>query len=93
MPTQRNRSKSLRKIKTKVPGGAVKTHFVRRKPKAATCAVTGERLHGVARGRPYQVKKLSKTQRRPERPYGGILSSKAMRQVMIQKARNIGKKE
>ena len=88
MPRPSKRSTSLRKVKKKLPGGRVKHAYLKRKPKKAVCAVSRTPLPGVPQGRPYKVKKLSKTQRRPERPYGGVLGSKAMRDVMIKKARS-----
>jgi len=39
----------------------------------------GKVLHGVASARPYKMAKLSKTEKRPERPYAGMLCSSCMR--------------
>ena len=81
------RSRTLRRIKVKVPGGRTTMHYKERKPKAASCAITGEQLHGVPRERPAKLAKLSKSQKRPSRPFGGVLSSRAMRMIFKQKAR------
>ncbi len=78
----------MRKVFVKTPGGETVVHRRLRKPKRAHCAVTGEPLHGVPRERPAKLKKLPKTSRRPERPFGGVLSSKAMRMVMKSKVRD-----
>ena len=72
-----------------MPGNRVTIHYRKRVPKAATCPVTGEKLHGVPRGTPGQLHKLPKAQRRPERPYGGVLSSKAMREEFRKEARGM----
>ena len=48
---------------------------------------TGKQLHSVPRGRPYQIRKLSKSKKRPNRPYGGNLCSECARQVFKQEAR------
>jgi len=89
MPSGKYKSGSLRKVTVKTPGGKHNTHYSRHKPTAATCPVTGEKLQGVPRGRPAQIRKLSKTQKRPERPYGGVLSSRAMRAVIRKQAREL----
>ncbi len=72
------RSHAMRRLMRKLPGNRTTTHFVRRRPKHAHCPVTGQILHGVPRLRPAQVRKLSKTQRRPSRPYGGKISHTAI---------------
>ena len=56
----------------------MKIHYIRRKPKYAHCPITNDKLHGVPRLRPAQMRKLSKTQRRPNRPFGGRISHKAL---------------
>tara|TARA_B100001971_G_C17776623_1_gene327608 strand:+ start:29 stop:295 length:267 start_codon:yes stop_codon:yes gene_type:complete len=87
MPRPHLRSRSLRKVMKKLPGGRLKKAFLRRKPSKAVCAVKGTPLSGVPQGAPYQIKKLSKSKRRPQRPYGGVLGSKALRELIIKKAR------
>jgi len=87
MPRPSQRSRSLRKVKKKLPGGRLKHAFLKRKPSKPVCAVYKTPLAGVPRGNASKVKKFSKSKRRPERPYGGVLSSKAMREIMIKKAR------
>ena len=48
-----------------------------------TCALTRQALSGVPHGkRKSEVRKLSKSQRRPTAVLGGVLSSKARRHVM-----------
>ncbi|ABU82373.1 50S ribosomal protein L34e [Ignicoccus hospitalis] len=67
------RSRSRRRVYKRTPGGKTVVHFEKRKPKAARCAICGRPLGGVPRGRPVEIRKLSKTERRPERPYGGYI--------------------
>ncbi len=51
------------------------------------CALTGEKLHGVPHGKTVvQVRKLAKTNRRPSRIFGGILSGKATKHVIEESA-------
>ncbi len=81
------RSRSLKRSQMKVPGGRTVTHFRRRKPSIAKCAKCGKDLKGVPRLRVSDLKKLPKTKKRPERPYGGNLCSKCMREVFREKVR------
>lgn len=73
----------------KTPGGRTVLHYRKRKPKAARCPITGEKLHGVPRDIPSKLGKMSKTQKRPQRPYGGVLSSRAMRELIRRQAREL----
>lgn len=73
----------------KLPGNSVKVHYRKRKPGKAVCAKYGTPLPGVPRERPFIMRQMGTTKKRPERPYGGVLSSKAMREVMKNKARQV----
>jgi large subunit ribosomal protein L34e len=88
MVSGRLRSRTMRRVKKKTPGGKVVTHYKPRKPSIQRCAITGEKLHWVPQERPSGLRKLSKTQKRPQRPFGGVLSSKGMREVLKQRARD-----
>ena len=83
------RSRSLRKIKVKTPGGRVVTHYRKKKPQKAHCASCGDVLKGVPKERPYKMQNMPKTKKRPERPYGGILCSKCSRSLFKQKAKSL----
>jgi large subunit ribosomal protein L34e len=91
MVAPRFRSRSLRRVFVKTPGGKTVLHHRRRKPAKAECAKCAIVLKGVPRDIPGKIKKLSKTQRRPERPYGGVLCSKCMRLTFIEKAKMLVK--
>ena len=88
MPTPRQRSRSLRKVFKKAPGGRLKIHYLRRKPKKARCAGCETQLAGVPRERPVGMRKLAKTQRRPERMYGGVLCGACVKRKLIIKIRS-----
>ena len=87
MPAPRLRSRSLRKIFRKVPGGRTSVHFKNRKPKGARCGNCGATLKGIPREPSFTIRNLAKTKKRPERPYGGVLCSRCMRQEIINKIR------
>lgn len=73
------RSRSLRKLKVKTPGGRSVIHYGERKNAAARCAVCKRPLHGTPRARDSGMAKLSRTEKRPERPFGGNLCSSCSR--------------
>lgn len=82
------RSRSLRRVKVKVPGGTTRLIYKKRKPKKAKCSKCGAILKGVSRESATKMKNLPKTKKRPQRPYGGFLCSKCMRKLMVSKARS-----
>ncbi len=88
MPRPMLRSRTLRRVKRKTPGSRVSLQYKVRKPSKAHCGGCGQVLPGVPHERPFKMMRLSKTKKRPERPFGGVLCSKCMRQVMKAKARS-----
>lgn len=82
----RIKSGRFRKRTVKVPGGRTVTRYLERKPKQARCAATGAVLHGIPRRDATRAKNAPKTTKRPERPYGGVLSSRAMRKKFLEEA-------
>lgn len=87
MPAPRLRSRSLRKIFRKVPGGRTNLHFKKRKHNVAKCGNCGALLKGTPRELPFKMRSMPKTKKRPERPFGGVLCSRCMRQGIISKVR------
>jgi large subunit ribosomal protein L34e len=83
------RSRSQRKVYRKTPGGKVVVQFKPRKAAKAQCAQCKAFLKGVPQGGTAMMRSLAKTQRRPERPYGGVLCTKCMRKTMIERARKL----
>ncbi|MHA1594662.1 MAG: 50S ribosomal protein L34e [Candidatus Baldrarchaeia archaeon] len=73
MPQPRYRSRSAKKHFVRTPGGRVVIHYEKKKVDFAKCALCGKPLGGVPRLRPSELRKLPKSSRRPERPYGGYL--------------------
>lgn len=85
MPRPSQRSRSFIKRKVSTPGGKSSIHYVKKKPSKARCGSCKKPLHGVPTDFKANVKKLSKTQRRPERPYGGNLCSSCTKEVIRKK--------
>jgi len=91
MPTGRYKSRSLRRVYTKLSGSKVVVHYKKRKPSKAVCNECGAVLMGVPRERPYNMQNMAKTKKRPSRPYGGVLCSKCMRAKLKEKISKPGK--
>lgn len=73
MPRPHQRTRSLRRVYVRTPGGETKIHYEKRRPGPARCAICGRPLNGVPRLRPVELRNLPKTAKRPERMFGGVL--------------------
>ncbi|MBW2999878.1 50S ribosomal protein L34e [Candidatus Woesearchaeota archaeon] len=87
MPAGKHKSRSMRRVFKRTPGGKTITHYVKRKPKNPKCSGCGKILPGIPRERNYKMKKTPLTKKRPERPYGGVLCSACAKKKLIAKAR------
>lgn len=75
--------KTLKQKDRKTPSGT-KRVFEHEKPSKIECAITGKPLKGVPHAIKSKSQKLSKTEKRPSVPFGGILSSQAREQVFVE---------
>jgi large subunit ribosomal protein L34e len=66
-------------MKIRTPGGRTVTHYLERKNAAAKCASCKKPLFGTPRARDSGIAKLTKSEKRPERPFGGNLCSSCSR--------------
>lgn len=82
------KSRSLRRVMVRVPGGESRRAYRKRMHSRAICGICGDVLKGVPRVLPVKMKNMAKTKKRPQRPYGGVLCSKCMRRIMVSKARS-----
>ena len=87
MPKPKHRSRSLRRVQKKMPGGSTRQRYVSRKPKVHKCAGCGTELKGIPRLTPQKAKNTPKTKKRPERPYGGYLCGRCAREKIKEEAR------
>jgi large subunit ribosomal protein L34e len=87
MVSGRFKSRRFRKVFVKTPGGKTVIHRRKRKPSKARCAMFGTPLAGVPQKRAAVMRNMPKSKKRPTRPFGGILSSKALRFILRRKAR------
>ncbi len=70
-------------IKRKTPGRRVATHIKREKTSKHKCVICNAVLHGMKRGTNSEIRKVSKSQRRPARAFGGQLCTKCSRKILI----------
>lgn len=87
MVSGRFKSHTFRRVVRKTPGKRIVTHYVKRKPQKAHCATCGDVLKGVPQAIPSKMQNMPKTQKRPERPFGGVLCSKCLRLKLKNEAR------
>ena len=75
----------MKKVRT--PGGRLVMHETRKRHGDAVCAICGGILLGVRTGSKVEIGKLSRSERRPERPFGGVLCSACTRNIISMRAR------
>ena len=83
----KRRSRTLRRVYVRIPGGRNVLHYKERKPERQHCANCGAVLHGAKAVSPRAMHSMPKTQKRPERPYGGVMCSACARREIIRMAR------
>jgi len=89
MPRPSRRSRSLRRVHIRIPSGISKLVYKKRKPRKAVCGECEAVLQGVPRERPTKMMNLSKSQKRPERKYGGVLCPSCTKRKIIANVRRI----
>jgi len=89
MSAPRFRTGTFKRREKRVPGGRRVVHYSKKKPSKHVCAKCGKVLDAVPRGRPYEIRKLSKNQRRPNRPYGGMYCTNCTKQLFKEEARSL----
>jgi large subunit ribosomal protein L34e len=90
MPAPRFRSRSLRRLQVKMPGGKVKRVYLARKPGRPKCAECGSELHGIPRLSRVEAKNMPKSKKSTARPYGGFLCNQCAREKIKKEARLTG---
>jgi large subunit ribosomal protein L34e len=82
-----SKSKSLRRVFVKTPGGKTVARLKSKTGTQATCPVTGQKLQGTPKVRPSGLRNMAKSKKKPSRLFGGMLSSSAARREIIRRAR------
>jgi large subunit ribosomal protein L34e len=83
------RTRSVKKKRVRTPGNRLVTHYEMKKPNVARCSFCKKPLHGIPRVNPSRMRKLPKSSRRPERPYGGTLCSACTRLLLRKIVRDL----
>ncbi|MFW9947754.1 MAG: 50S ribosomal protein L34e [Candidatus Odinarchaeota archaeon] len=85
MPRPGLRSKAQARKKLKTPGNRNTTHYWRKKPSKAHCAICKKPLQSIPRLRPFEMKKTNLTSRRANRIESGRYCAKCL-QILIKDA-------
>lgn len=73
MVAPRNRSRSKKKVKTRTPGGKTVTHYKGKKTGRKKCSRCSSELGGTPSRTKTVLRRMSKSERIPSRPYAGVL--------------------
>jgi len=87
VPEPKFRSRSFKRRKIRTPGDRNIVHYRRGKVEKASCAVCGKVLHGVPRYRGSGLKRVSKSKKTVNRPYGGNLCPACLKDALVEKIR------
>ncbi|MGY5861072.1 MAG: 50S ribosomal protein L34e [Candidatus Thorarchaeota archaeon] len=84
-PSELTRGRANRAVKT--PGGRLVIHRQKFYRAQGTCAITGKNMQLPREAKHGLNRKASRSAKRPNRPYGGKVSSKAVRRGIIKQTR------
>ena len=87
MPKPSLRTRSKKRVQKRVPGGRTTIHYKKEKSKPAKCSRCGQILHGIPRCHPSELRKLTRSQRRIMRMYGGQLCANCLRELLKEAVR------
>ena len=87
MPKPSLRTRSKKRVQKRVPGGRTAIHYEKEKSKPAKCSRCGQMLHGIPRCHPSELRKLTRSQRRIMRMYGGQLCANCLRELLKEAVR------
>ena len=75
------KSRHVRRVFVRTPGGRTKLTYRRKLKSKKKCAGCGKPLHGI----PRDTRRLPKSKKRVNRPYGGYFRSSCMREILKEK--------
>ncbi|BBG24377.1 50S ribosomal protein L34e [Sulfuracidifex tepidarius] len=84
MPKPFLRSRSLSRKRVKLPSGNIATHYEDKRNSSSTCHFCGKPLHGAKTNK---LSKFSKSERRPSRPFAGVLCHSCLERLIKQTSR------
>jgi len=80
-----------RRVAVRTPGGRVVYHYRHKVYSKARCGRCGRPLTGTPNAPASRIRKLSKSERRPNRPYGGNLCAACLHELEVLSAIELGK--
>jgi len=87
MPKGMFKSRTMRRVFRRTPGGKTVLAHELRKPAKVRCSRCDAVLPGVPQLRVPQLRTIAKSSKRPERPFGGVLCSRCSRLEQKKRAR------
>ncbi|AWR97306.1 50S ribosomal protein L34e [Acidianus sulfidivorans JP7] len=84
MVSPKLRSRSYRKIHVRLPSGKSVIHYERKKNNTAKCQICGKELFSVDTNK---ITNLSKSEKRPNRIFGGVLCHECVETLIKQVVR------
>ena len=87
MPRPALRTRTLRRVFVRTPGGRLVIHYEKRRSNPMRCGLCGAEIHGCRVWRPSELARLPKTKKRPERPYGGHLCHSCLEKLLLREIR------
>lgn len=87
MPQPNKRARTFRRVHVRIPSGKSVIHYKKRKHDKLRCHECNKVLPGTQNFVSKLRNKLSKSERRPERPFGGVLCSACMRKRIVKRVR------
>jgi len=88
MPRPSLRTRSRKRHLLRLPGGRVKTRFKRETVNVLRCSRCGGILHGSPRLIPSKLGKLSASEKKVKRMFGGILCHRCLRGALRSSVQN-----
>ncbi len=75
-----------KRVAIRTPGCKIVYHYKPKRYGPARCAICKKPLNATPTGPKSLIKKLPKSKKRPNRPYGGYLCSSCLRKVILRRA-------
>jgi len=87
MPRPSLRTRSRKRAPKRLPGGGATMHYKKEKVRASRCARCNRVLSGVPRLTPFKMGKLTASQKRIQRIYGGQLCHVCLQDLLKHEVR------
>ncbi len=75
-----------KRVAVRTPGGKIVYHYKVKRQSPARCAICGRPLNATPTGPKSFMRKLPKSKKRPNRPYGGYLCPSCLRRIILKRA-------